>query len=343
MRSTDSSRFLRAALVLWTGAALAMAVTVHAAPGVAVDEWFHQFGRFEQGNLARYTFKVRSVGNAPLRIERVKPSCGCLVTAAEGQAVPPGSETFVTVELDTRELDGAVTKSVTLYTNDPARPTVELVLAGEVHSDVVLEPPVLYFGRVRAGKATRRQVQVKVDRPAPGQQAAKAPAPVLITAVDPPPRPLTATLEATADGGQAVVVEVAADATLGHFSRKVTLHTTSAREPTITFDVLGSVEGDIALTPSALSFGATPAGGGRVREVWIRNRGARPVAVTVVGVPEDVLGYELKPLHVGSEYLLRVWLRDDAPAGTIDRQIDIFTDHPDAPKLVVPVHAEVRG
>jgi len=330
---------LLAALVLWTGAAVATAETAHAAPGVAVDEPVHQFGRLEQGSLARHTFTVRSVGNLPLRVEHVKPSCGCVVTAAEGQNVPAGGETFVTVELDTRELDGPVTKTVTLYTNDPARPTVELTMRGEVHSEVVLEPPVLYFGRVRSGGPVRRQVLVKVEKVGSGRSAA----PVLVTAVDPPRPPITATLEATADGGQAIAVELMADAPLGHFTRTVTFHTTSAREPKLTFEVLGSVEGDIAVTPPTITFGATTPGGGRVREVWIRNRGPRPVSLTVVEVPEDVLGWEVKPLHPGSEYLLRVWVRDDAPAGTLDRQIEIFTDHPDELKLVVPVHAVVRG
>jgi len=306
---------------------------------MAVDEPVHQFGRVEQGSLARHTFTVRSIGSVPLRVEHVKPSCGCLVTAAEGQNVPAGGETFVTVELDTRELDGAVTKTVTLYTNDPARPTVELTMRGEVHSEVVLEPPVLYFGRVRSGRPVRRQVLVKVDRPAPGGSAG----PVLVTAVDPPQPPLSATIEATADGGQAIAVELAADAPRGHFTRTVTFHTTSAREPKLTFEVLGSVEGDIAVTPPTITFGATTPGGGRVRDVWIRNRGQRPIAVSAVEVPENVLGWEMKQLHPGSEYLLRVWVRDDAPAGTLDGQINIFTDHPDEVKLVVPVRAVVRG
>lgn len=344
MRSGNTSPIL-AALVLSTGAALATAGRVWGAAGVVVDVPVHQFGAVAQGDLVRHTFQVRSTGNAPLRLEHVKPSCGCLVTAAEGQDVPAGSDTYVTVELDTRGLAGPVTKTVTAYTNDPARPTLELALAGEVASDVVVEPPVLYFGRVRRGRPLRRQVQVKVDRPvpAPGQSAGSLPAPVLVTGVDPPARPLTATLEATADGGQAIAVELAGDAPLGHFVRTVTFHTTSARQPVMTLEVLGSVDGDIAVTPPTVTFGVTRPGGGRVREIWIRNRGLRPVGLPVVQGPEDVLGWELRPLHPGSEYLLRVWLRDDAPAGRLERDIQIFTDHPDETKLVIPVHAVVRG
>jgi hypothetical protein len=339
VRSGNQSPIL-AALVLSTGAALATAGRVDAAAGVVVEAPVHQFGTVMQGDLVRHTFKVHSAGNAPLRVEHVKPSCGCLVTAAEGQDVPAGSDTFVTLELDTRELAGPVTKTVLLYTNDPVRPTLQLTLLGEVESDVVLEPPVLYFGRVRAGRAVRRQVQVRVEKPAPGHAAA---APVLVTAVAPPGRPLSATLEATADGGQAIAVELAADAPLGHFTRTVRFRTTSARQPDMTLEVLGSVEGDIAVTPPTITFGVTRPGGGRVREVWIRNRGVQPVELTVVQVPEDVLGYELRPLHPGSEYLLRVWLRDDAPPGTLERDIQIFTNHPSEMKLVVPVHAVVRG
>src|SRR5438034_10032744 len=89
---------------------------------------------------------------------------------------------------------------------------------------------------------------------------------------------------------------------LGHFNEQLTLHTPSPREPVLTLPVFGSVERDVVVLPPQVTFGVTRGGAAPERELYIRNRGQRPVTVTRVAVPEQVVPYTLTAVQGGQEY-----------------------------------------
>ncbi len=206
-----------------------------AVPRAVVDAPVHDFGSVEQGVSVEHVFRVRNAGKAALLVEHVKGTCACTVGVATGEAIAPGDEAWVTVRLDTARLAGRTTKIATVYTNDPATPAVPVTLTGEVLTDVVLRPSPLYFGHVPRGTTARRDIAILPGRP--GGTAS-------VVSVEPPSSSrLRARLEPAADGnGQRVVVEVDAEAAAGRFSDELVLHTTSDRQPTVTAQVLGTIE-----------------------------------------------------------------------------------------------------
>ena len=199
-------------------------------------------------------------------------------------------------------------------------------------ADLVVTPMPLYLGRVRRGAADRHEVLIVPGRPG---------VPYAVTAVEHTNPALRARLEPRPDGpGQRLVVELAPTVPLGRFSEQLTLRTTSPREPQIPLTVFGSVEGDVAVLPPQVTFGVAR-GKAPEREVFIRNRSARPLRVTRVTVPAELVTYDLDTLDDGVEYRLTLRLRDDIPPGKVEGTIDIFTDHPEEGHLVVPVYAIV--
>jgi len=206
-------------------------------PRVAVDAPVHDFGAVEQGDVVEHVFRLHNAGSVPLRIDHVKSTCACTVGVATGEEVRPGDEAWVTVRLDTGRLAGRTTKTVTLYTNDPAAPTLGVTLTGQVLTDLVVTPTPLYLGRVRRGTLVRRAITVVAGRP--GTTAR-------VTAVEATNPHLRAWIENAADGqGQQVLVELDADMPLGRFNDDLLLRTTSERQPALTVRVLGTIEGDI--------------------------------------------------------------------------------------------------
>ncbi len=314
--------------------ALAARVAADGGPRLAVDQAVFDFGTVERGARVDHTFRLLNRGEGELRIDHVKSSCGCTVAVLSERVVPQGGEGRVAVSLDTGRLAGRTTKTVTVYTNDPAAPVVGLSLAGQVSVDLVVTPTPLYLGRVRRGDAVRREVVIT-----PGREGAA----FTVERVERTNPAVSARLEPRPDGpGQRLVVELDHDVPLGRFNETLTLHTTSPREPIVTLPVFGSVEGDVVVLPPQVTFGVTRGGGSAERELWIRNRGARPVAVTRVVVPERVATYELTPVRDGEEYRLVVRLRDGLPPGKVEGSVEIFTDHPEEGHLVVPLYAIVR-
>jgi len=322
-------------LLLWcsftllAGAGLANA----AAPRLALGEHAFDFGTVERGSKVEHTFLLPNRGDGVLLIDHVKSSCGCTVAVVSAHEVPSAADARVTVTVDTARMAGRVTKIVTVYTNDPDNPVLPLTMSGQVAADLLVTPAPLYLGRVRRGDRTRHEVVV-----VPGRAGAS----FAVTGVDSPGPLLHAVVEPRPDGpGQRILVELDPHAPLGRFSEELTLRTTSPRESTLTLPVFGSIEGEVVVMPPQVTFGITH-GKAPERDLFIRNRGSRPLAVTGVSVPKELVTYELSTLRDGLEYRLTLRLRDHVPPGTVEGAIDIFTDDPDEGHLVVPLYAIVR-
>jgi hypothetical protein len=263
-----------------------------ARPRLVVAEPVYDFGTVERGARIDHTFRLPNRGTASLLVDHVKSSCGCTVAVLSESVVPPNDEARVAVTLDTAGLAGRATKTINVYTNDPDQPIVGLSLVGQVMTDFVLTPRPLYLGRIRRGERVRREVVVAPGRPD---------ATYTVERVERTNPALRARLEPRQDGpGQRLVVELDPDTPLGRFNETLTLHTTSPREPTLTLQVFGSVEGDVVVLPPQITFGVTRGGTSPERTLHIRSRGARPLAGTRVVVPERVATYDLSAVQDGS-------------------------------------------
>lgn len=303
------------------------------APSVVVPQQVFDFGTLDQGTPVEHTFVLRNAGTDTLIVDHVKSSCGCTVGVIAGREVAPGQETFVAVRLDTTRLSGRATKIVTVYTNDPAVPIFGLTLTGQVQTDLVATPTPLYLGKVRHGEGTQREISVLPGRPGAAYE---------VVDVQHSNPALHTSLVPVEGGGQRIQVDLDRDVPLGRFSDQLTLRTNSPTQPALVIPVFGSVEGDVLVLPPQVTFGVTHPGAPPERELRIRNRGSRPVAITRVVVPANLLTYDLTTIDDGFEYLLTLRLQPGVPHGKVEGTIEIHTDHPGEGRLVVPLYAIVR-
>lgn len=202
-------------------------------PRLLVEHPVYDFGQVEQGTSVEHVFKLRNGGDGPLRVEHVKSTCACTVGAVLGRDVPPGGETWVTLQLDTGELAGPTAKTITVYSNDPDHPVSGLSVQGVVLADLVVDPPLVYLGRVEAGQRASHTVEVRPGRPDGTTRATAVRAPSFLRArLTPDP----------ADAArQLLEVGVAPDAPVGPISGEVVLETTGARHREIVVPVFGTV------------------------------------------------------------------------------------------------------
>jgi len=314
-------------MIVWSGAAAA------GSPRLVVDQPVADFGSVEQGTPVTRVFALSNRGDGILHVGHVKSSCGCTAVVVSASEVPPGGEARIMATFDTSRVAGRTTKVLSVYSDDPQVPVAALTLTGQVLADLVLTPNPVYLGRLRRGDVVSREIVIRPGRP--GGTAA-----VLAVRGDHPG--LRTRLESNADGTQRLVVALDAAVPLGRLSQELRLETTSPQQPVIALPVFGSVEGDVVVLPAQVSFGVTRHGAALERRLLIRNRGQRPLAVRRVAVPDSV-EYSLRVLEDGLEYQLSLRLRDDLRPGTVSGEIEIFTDHPTEQRLVVPLHAVIRG
>jgi hypothetical protein len=315
--------------------ALALALSprlVAAGPRLGVEEPTADFGSVEQGTPVTHVFHLKNTGDTPLHISSVKSSCGCTAAVVSESDVQPADEARVLATLDTGRVAGRTTKVLSVYSDDPQVPVAALTLTGDVLADLVLSPNPVYLGRLRRGETVTREVVIRRGRP--GGTA-------VVRAVGGELGGLQSRLESVPDGSQVLSIALDAGVPLGRFSRELRLETTSPRQPVIVLPVFGSIEGDVVVLPSQLSFGIARAGASPERRLLIRNRGLRPLTVRRIAVPES-FDYSLRTLEDGLEYQLSVRLRDDVRPGTVSGELEIFTDHPTEQRVVVPLHAVVQ-
>lgn len=89
-------------------------------------------GRVPKGETKVVPIPVKNNGKKPLKILQVKPSCSCLSASAEKYILYQGETTHVNVLLNTSEMDGLQTKSVTIFTNDPSNHTQKIVIKSDI-------------------------------------------------------------------------------------------------------------------------------------------------------------------------------------------------------------------
>ena len=105
-------------------------------PRIAVDPPSFDFGRTLPQKAVTREFSIRNFGDQDLVIENVSTSCGCTVadTLAK-KVVKPGGSQPLRVTLTTPAGPGAITKSVVVRSNDPARPLLEIKLKTTVAAE----------------------------------------------------------------------------------------------------------------------------------------------------------------------------------------------------------------
>jgi len=88
-------------------------------PKLVLLETQHDFGDVEEGKVVETNIEFRNDGLAVLTITDVKTSCGCTAALLSSKSLKPGEKSNVRIDLDTSNHEGKLTRTVTLFSNDP--------------------------------------------------------------------------------------------------------------------------------------------------------------------------------------------------------------------------------
>lgn len=97
--------------------------------------------------------KIFNDGDAPLKINKVKPGCGCTTTELDKDEIAPGDFATIEMKLNLKNHPGKTTKSVAFYTNDPKREKHILFLKANVLTGYSVTPNRMRFYNSTVGEA----------------------------------------------------------------------------------------------------------------------------------------------------------------------------------------------
>jgi hypothetical protein len=92
----------------------------------------HDFGKVVKGNVVAFNFTVVNKGKSPLKIRRIRTSCGCTAAITDKNILAPGDSTTIHTEFDSSAEEGEVHRSIEVLSNDPLNEKAILNIYAEV-------------------------------------------------------------------------------------------------------------------------------------------------------------------------------------------------------------------
>jgi hypothetical protein len=316
---------------LWVAASLWAA----GAPKASVVEPIKDVGNVAKGEKIVHDFAIKNDGNADLTITNVQPACGCTVAEFD-KVIKPGQTGKVHAVVDTSTFSGAIAKGISVFTNDPAAPQIELTLRAKIEPYISVKPGYARYITVQ-GEAQEGHIVQSLW--APDGSAWD------VTSVDSPYPFLKVTFREAkpeervpdAKGKQwQIEMNLANDAKVGPLSDYVTVHTSHPKQKLVQIPVSGFVRPVIAVTPPTADFGTIELKEPMRKALNIRNFATEPIKVTGVdpNLPKGIEA-KLEPLQEGREYQVRVILNPEIGKGPFHGKVTIHTDSPKVPTIEV--------
>jgi hypothetical protein len=287
-------------------------------------------GVVEEGTVLKYRFTVTNTGQADLALQDVKPSCGCTVPRWD-KLIKPGEKGTIDAEVHTERFRGPILKHLTVITNDPEHPQIELTLTAKITPLVEIEPgtvalltvdekPVTQvFTLTRTGNRPMKIVQVLAS------------APYLKTEVTPLP----------GNGRYKLAVTVTTEVPMGRSPTPVIVRTDLPNVGDVPLTLM--IDRGIVTTPMVL-FWLAPPGELKtpVQSMLTIMRQNKPFHVKRVSVDDPKLQAKLETVREGREYRVALTYSGGYPAGTVRKTLSITTDDPKQPELIVPIHGMIK-
>ncbi|HEY8402338.1 MAG TPA: DUF1573 domain-containing protein, partial [Cytophagaceae bacterium] len=102
------------------------------APKLTFANVEHDFGNVKHGEIVTTEFEFTNTGKQPLHIRKAKASCGCTTGLPDKNVVKPGEKSKIKVSFNSNGREGSESKTVTVYSDDPAMPIQTLTIKANV-------------------------------------------------------------------------------------------------------------------------------------------------------------------------------------------------------------------
>ncbi|GEM_PF-362019 len=302
-------------------------------PKIEVVSPRYNFGSVLEGTLIRHAFTLRNAGQADLVIKAVHAACGCTAGKPARQILKPGESTDLDVTFDTHFEKGYRSRTVTVYTNDPVNPAVDLILEGQIRVELEARPSELNFGTVRRGQELTRDVEVVFTGEGPFE----------IRGVSNSNSNIEAQVISSAKASKAnsrLRITLRKTMPVGPFYD--TVQVVTSRE-TLVVPVFGRVIGDLIADPPQVSFGVVGRGHPTERILRLTNAGQKPIKIIAISSSNPSVTAKAEETKPGKEYKIVVELLKDAPEGQVRGALRVVTDSPTETSLTIPFYAIVGG
>lgn len=243
--------------------------------------------------------------------------------------IPPGGEGEIEVSFDTGHKTGKQTKTITVTSNDPLKPTTKLKVTVFVEVEFGFSPTSVGFGKINHGQTVTKTVKILVKDPDRTQVAnLKASSELVLASV------IEENNSDASSGSITIKITLAAGFPPGRINEFVTATPTDTSLLETKLRIRGTVVGDVEVTPAVISFKIQSGDSNKVtperRKLTIINRSEdRPLKIIDAVDSHDRLILEIKTLQEGQKFELLVVPKNIESTGrNLNGTIVISTNNP---------------
>jgi hypothetical protein len=315
------------------------------APRITFDSNSHDFGVITDDHPVTHKFIFTNTGKSTLTISNLQGSCGCTVPALVKKDYLPGESGEVTVTYNPSNRRGKQHTNVTVTSNDPVTPTLQLQVHSNIKPLMYIEPQNVNFGQAARGKNLTTTVQVYSRKPDLVPQQATCSNPNIIAKLL---EPTQVTVEDETLYKYPMEISVASTAEIGHIIGTVSIRTSDPSR-LLNMQVNAEVVGDFAVAPMRMQFLNIQPNGPITSTVRVTSRSGKPFKITGV---EEVTSFtklfnDIRFTEVpdSKPQAWTITASGNAPAAQsgFRGELIVHTDAPDEPTFKIPYNGYVSA
>jgi len=302
------------------------------------DAWFPErikdFGTVPRGPMLTHYYRVNNPTDQPIQIGGVRVSCGCVTVTAPQPIIPPGQNSAILAQMDTRRFVGA--KTVTIYVTfiKPRFEEVALQVTAFAREDFMIHPDTIAFGQVAKGQTKQATVRVSFyGDPNWRIEGATSDSSFIKPTFKAVPS------QNTTEVGYELTAELGTDIPVGKWFTDVWLKTSNPSASKIRVPLTVEIVAPLTVIPSQVQFGVLKQGDKSEQRVILK--GLAPFKImSVLGMDDGIqlvspMGGEAKPVQVLTFSL------DTKNARKVERKLTIVTDMGSENEIVISAVGEV--
>lgn len=334
----------RPALLALAAALFVLPVAAQAAPKATVEPMTLDLGEIEEGGQYERYIELTNTGDGVLTLEDVKTSCGCTAAAVDSDVELKAGETQkIRITFNSRNQEGGVTKKITVRTNDPVSPALEVVLRANVHRSLRWDPRYLSFNNIGLSDKAEQVVKVEGDKNlhlkilnafVQGGLRGDKDSHLFSVAV-------SDMKEGDERDGYDLTVKMNDRRRPQRISETLVVVTNVADKDTLKIPIRGEVQGRISFTPSYAVLALVDPGQETTRDV-VLSASDGTFKVKKAEVVDSPVKAEVIPDPKTGHVTIHLTYVGEAAGANGVRQLKIETDDPDQPLIEVPVRYQTR-
>jgi hypothetical protein len=228
-------------------------------PSLRFDSTEHDFGLIWDTEEHPCSFDFINRGDGPLQIRRITSSCSCTLARLDKWQYAPGEAGSIATTFEPTKT-GPQAQTITVLSNDPARPVVKLSVVADVRQFISFDERFARFGQVQRHREHKQQITLRCAGTDMVVEGIESGNPYITTEI----------LQVDAEGGRAVIEATLHDDAPWGIIRNATIDcTVSGRLPDgrsaqkmKTIRAIGTVVDEIRSDLYSMSVGIIPPGGG---------------------------------------------------------------------------------